>query len=95
MKNNLNFSQPSKSAPGGVAIYASKCLNVFKRTDLSTSDDELEPTWVEINDIKAKNILCCCVYRHPSFNPVKFKEHLESILSQLTRENRISALSVT
>ena len=42
MNNNLNgytlFSQPSRSAAGGVAIYASKSLNAFKRTDLSTTD---------------------------------------------------------
>ena len=43
---------------------------------------------LEINNTKAKNILCCCACRHPSFNPVRFKEHLESILSQLTRENK-------
>ena len=92
MNNNLNgytlFSQPSRSAAGGVAIYASKSLNAFKRTDLSTTDDEFETVWVEINNTKAKNILCCCAYRHPSFNPVRFKEHFESILSQLTRENK-------
>ena len=92
MNNNLNgftlFSQPSRSAAGGVAIYASKSLNAFKRTDLSITDDEFETVWVEINNTKAKNILCCCAYRHPSFNPVRFKEHFESILSQLTRENK-------
>ena len=92
MNNNLNgftlFSQPSRSAAGGVAIYASKSLNAFERTDLSTTDDDFETVWVEINNTKAKNILCCCPYRHPSSNPVRFKEHLESILSQLTRENK-------
>ena len=90
--NNLNgftlFSQPSRSAAGGVAIYASKSLNAFERTDLSTTDDDFETVWVEINNTKAKNILCCCAFRHPSSNPVRFKEHLESILSQLTRENK-------
>ena len=92
MNNNLNgftlFFQPSRSAAGGVAIYASKYLNAFGRTDLSTTDDDFETVWVEINNTKAKNILCCCAYRHPSSNPVRFKEHLESILSQLTRENK-------
>ena len=92
MNNNLNgftlFSQPSRSAAGGVAIYASKSLNAFERTDLSTTDDDFETVWVEINNTKAKNILCCCAYRHPSSNPVRLKEHLESILSQLTRENK-------
>ena len=39
-------------------------------------------------NIKAKNILCCCAYSHPSFNHVRFKEHFETILSQLSRENK-------
>ena len=60
MNNNLNgftlFSQPSRSAAGGVAIYASKSLNTFERTDLSTTDDDFETVWVEINNTKAKNI---------------------------------------
>ena len=93
MNNNLYgyillHSQPSRSVAGGVAIYTRHTLNVFKRTDLSTTDDEFETIWVEIVNTKAKNILCCCAYRHPSFNPVRFKEHLESTLSQLTSENK-------
>ena len=44
--------------------------------------------WVEIVNMKAKNILCCSAYRHPSFSPFMFKEHLESTLSQLTSENK-------
>ena len=71
-----------------MAIYPSKSLNAFKRTDLGITDVEFETVWIEINNTKAKNILCCCAYRHPSFNPVRFKEHFEFILSQLTRENK-------
>ena len=44
--------------------------------------------WVEIVNTKAKNILCCSAYRHPSFSPLMFKEHLKSTLSQLTSENK-------
>ena len=92
LNNNLDgftlHFQPSKSAAGGVAIYTCKSLNAFKRDDLSITDDEFETVWVEIVNTKNKNILCCCAYRHPSSNPVRFKEHLESILSHLTRENK-------
>ena len=60
MNNNLNaftlFAQPSRSATG-VAISASKSLNAFMRTDRSTTDDEFEIFWAEINNTKAKNIL--------------------------------------
>ena len=67
-----------------------------KRTDLSVTDDEFETIWVEIintkaenilycyayrHNTKAENILYCYAYRHPYFNPVRFKEHFESILS--------------
>ena len=92
MNNNLDgytlHSQPYRSAAGGVAIYTRHTFNAFKRTDLSTTDDEIETIWVEIVNTKAKNILCCCAYRHPSFSPVRLKKHLELTLSQLTSENK-------
>ena len=72
---------------GGVAIYTRNTSTAFKRTDVNTTD-EFETIWVEIDNTKAKYILCCCAYRHPSFNPVRFKEQLESTLSQLVRENK-------
>ena len=44
--NNLDgyvsHSQPSRSATGGVAIYTRHTLNAFKRTGLSTTDDEFQ-----------------------------------------------------
>ena len=66
MNNNLDgyilHSQPSRSAAGGVAIYTRHTLNAFKRTDLSTTDDEFETIiWVEIVNTKAKNILLLCL----------------------------------
>ena len=72
---------------GGVAIYTRNTSTAFKRTDVNTTD-EFETILVEIVNTKAKYILCCCAYRHPSFNPVRFKEQLESTLSQLVRENK-------
>ena len=55
-------SQPSRSAVRGVAICTRHTLNAFKRTDLSTTDDEFETIiWVEIVNTKAKNILLLCL----------------------------------
>ena len=59
MVGYILHSQPSRSAAGGVAIYTRRTLNAFKRTDLSTTDDEFETIWVEIANTKAKNILSC------------------------------------
>ena len=72
-------SQPSRLADLSIPT---------KRTDLSVADDEFETIWVEIINTKAKNILYCYAYRHPYFNPVRFKEHFESILSQVSRGNK-------
>ena len=80
-------SQPSRSAAGGVVLYTSKSLNVVKRTDLSVADEEFETVWVEIKNIKSKSILCCFTYRHPSFSPERFTEHIETVLHNLAREN--------
>ena len=72
---------------GGVAIYTRNTSTAFKRTDVNTTD-EFETIWVEIVNTKAKYILCCCAYRQPSFIPVRFKEQLDSTLSELTGENK-------
>ena len=55
-------SQPSSSAAGGGSLYTSKSLNAVKRIDLSIANGEFETVWVEIKNIKSKNILCCCAY---------------------------------
>ena len=92
MNNTLHghdlHSQPTRSAAGGVALYTSKSLNAVKRTDLSITDEEFETVWVEIKNAKSKNTLCCCAYRHPSPSPERFTEHIETILHNLTRENK-------
>ena len=92
MNNTLHgynlHSQPSRSAAGGVALYASKSLNAVKRTDLSVTDEEFETVWVEIKNNKSKSSLCCCAYRHPSSSPERFTEHIETILHNLARENK-------
>ena len=62
-----------------------KVTNTFKRTDLSVTDNHFETIWVEIINTKGKKIFYRCAYLHPSFNPVRFKENFESILSQLSR----------
>ena len=81
-------SQPSSSAAGGVALYTSKSLNAVKRTDLSVTNEEFETVWVEIKNIKSKNILCCCADRHPSSPPERFTDHIETVLHNLVREKK-------
>ena len=80
--NNAHNTQYKSRTSNAIILNAT-----FKRTDLNPTNHELETIWVKIINTKTKNIICCCDYRHPSFNPVRFKEHLELTLSQLTRES--------
>ena len=62
--------------------------DAVKRIDLSLTSEEFETVWVEIKNIKSKNILCCCAYRHPSSPPERFTEHIETVLHNLVREKK-------
>ena len=79
----------SNSASGGVGIYVRSNLTVDKRDDLSFCDNEFETIWIEIDNPKAKNILCCCAYRHPNTDTARFSDHLQEKLSKIENENKL------
>ena len=60
------YSQSSKSASNGVAIYVNNKLDHFMKDDLSVIEDDSESLWIEIKSNKGKNIMCGCIYRHPN-----------------------------
>ena len=70
------YSQPSKSASGGVAIYVNNKLSHFRKDDLSVIEVDFESLWIEIKNNKGKNIMCGCIYRHPNRDPNNFFEYI-------------------
>ena len=82
------YSQPSKSLCGGCTIYVNSQLDHQVRIDLSVLEEEYETIWVESNNKKDKNFLCCCLYRHPSGDITKFIDHMTSILQKLQKGNK-------
>ena len=58
------------------------------RNDLSVLEEEYETIWVEVNNKKDENLLCCCLYRHPSSDITKFIDHMTSILQKAQKENK-------
>ena len=86
IKSNINLPgynfhhTVSHSAAGDVGIYVKSDLTGNKRDNLSDSTVDFETIWIEIENTKAKKILCCCSYRHPSSDIAKFTQHL-SLLS--------------
>ena len=55
------YSQPSKSASGGVAIYVINKLDHFRKDDLSVIEDDFESLWIKIKTIKVK-IFCVVAF---------------------------------
>ena len=51
-------------------------------------EEEYEIIWVEINNKKDKNLLCCCLYRHLSSDITKFIDHMTSILQKVQKESK-------
>ena len=82
-------SQPTKSTHGGVVMYVNKHLDYAPRDDSSVLEDEFETLRIEIKTgSKAKNILCCCVYRHPNTDTKKFIGYMDNVLSKLSKMSK-------
>ena len=79
-------TQPTKSSHGGIAMYLKNALDYTIRDDLSVVSDEYETLWVEINTgSKAKNIPCCCAYRHPNTDIKTFIEYMDNTYRSLKK----------
>ena len=69
-------------------LYVNSKLDHYVRDDLSVIEDDYETIWIEINNHKSKNLLCCCLYRHPTSNVTNFNNHVSSILQKVQKENK-------
>ena len=86
---NEPFVSNTLTSRGGVAIFA-KTSNALERSNLKVQDVEFEATWIEINNLRSKNIIVGCLYRHShNNNTEQFFEYLNKCLSQLIKENNI------
>ena len=83
------YFNSSISATGGVGLYVKSNVTASKRYDLTCRKNDFETLWVEIDNSKARNILCCYVYRHPNSDVAKFSEHLQEMLSYVENENKL------
>ena len=81
-------TRPSKSSCGGCALYVNSQLDHHVRNDLSAIHEDYETIWLEINNHKSKNFLCCSLYRHQSSDMTSFTDHMTSILQKMQKENK-------
>ena len=82
------YTQPTKSAAGGVAIYANK-LNHFERNDLSIPHEKFEYIWVEMKNKRGKKFLCGCIYHHPYTDISNFIGYMEATLSKINQNEYV------
>ena len=79
------YTQPSKLASGGVAIYVKDNLDHSRIDDMCTTNNEFEVLWIEIKNRKGKNFLCGCAYRHPNTDSNNFLEYLEKTFVKINK----------
>ena len=82
------FYTPTNSSKGGTALYVNKGYSPFERFDLKVQHDLFESVWVEISNKSSKNVLCGCIYRHPSYDMTEFLAYIEYILKTVASENK-------
>ena len=83
INNYFMYTQPSKLASGGVAIYVNDKLDHSRVEDMCIATNEFEVLWVEIKNKKGKNFLIGCAYRHPNTDPINFIEYIETTLAKI------------
>ena len=76
------YTQPSKLASGGVAIYVKDNIDHSRIDDMCTTNNEFEVLWTEIKNRKRKNFLCGCAYRHPNTDSNNFLEYLKKTFAK-------------
>ena len=85
------FSTPTLTNKGGVAIFAKSDFKPTERTDLKINHEHFESVWIEINNLKSKNVIVGSIYRHPHDNLDiynKFLEYIEPLIIKLIKEDK-------
>ena len=87
------LSQPTIQTAGGVGMYIKKGIQYSVRHDLTSSTDESEMLWVEIESDRNSNMICGVVYRHPSSNLETFLNKFYSVVGKINQERKLCLIS--
>ena len=91
MEGYKPFHTPTNSLKGGTAMFINQDYDSFERTELKAQTDLYESVWAEIKNKNSKNIVCGCIYRHPSYlksDMSEFNKYLDTTLSKLVKEKK-------
>ena len=77
------------TAKGGVAICIKDNLETVEREELKIKRLEYEKVWIEIKNIRGKDIVIGCIYRHSHMNNMDdFNQYMEKKLRKIYKENK-------
>ena len=84
---------PTEASKGGTLLYISDKYEYKLRKDLEIYiSKEIESTFIEILKPKSQNIIVGCIYRHHTISQKDFNDIMESLLTKISKENKICYL---
>ena len=92
MKDYNFISQPTITNAGGVGFYLNQNITSSKRDQFSTSKQDCEGLWVDVENKHQRNIVCGIIYRHPKGNIETFLEYLYDVIESVHNENKLYIL---
>ena len=70
-------------------MYIKNGVQYSVRHDLTSSTNESEMLWVEIESDLNSNMICGVVYQHPSSNLETFLSNFYSIIGKINQERKL------
>ena len=92
LKGYKHYSMPTESTGGGTLLYIADHIDRKPRKDLENimyKSEHLESKFIEIINPGKRNIICGCIYRHPSMNLKEFNEdYFCNLMEIISTENK-------
>ena len=93
---NLNLNgyviehAPTEANCGGALLYIDNSLYYTVRNDLAMyKKKDLESIFMEVINLKSKNLIIGCIYRHPSMNPNEFiNVYMSGLLQKISKDDK-------
>ena len=85
----IHYERKTNKRGGGVLMYVRNYLTYKIRNDLCISDGDREILTIELLTKSMKNIIVSCCYKPPDGNWKNHCDHLQKILTNATKENKL------